>query len=150
MSTFFLNGAQVSGADDHRLLPFLRDVCGIKSVKNGCDMGICGACTVIIDGIKKTSCHQTLAQVAGKHVVTIEGMSQREREVYAYAFGKAGAVQCGFCIPGMVLSAKALLDKNTSSNVRADSTGHSWKSMSMYRICKDHAGHSVGRAITVR
>lgn len=127
MSTFFLNGAQVSGADDHRLLPFLRDVCGIKSVKNGCDMGICGACTVIIDGIKKTSCHQTLAQVAGKHVVTIEGMSQREREVYAYAFGKAGAVQCGFCIPGMVLSAKALLDKTphpTSEQIRQGIRGN--------------------------
>lgn len=111
MVTFYLNGNLVSGDEDRKLLTFLREDFGITSVKNGCDIGVCGACTVIVDGVKKTSCRQTLRQLEGKRVVTLEGLSQREQDVYAYAFGKAGAVQCGYCIPGMVLSAKALLDK---------------------------------------
>lgn len=118
MVTFYLNGSPVSGMEDKKLMTFLREDCGITSVKNGCDMGVCGACTVLIDGVKKTACRQTLAQVAGRQVLTVEGLSTQEQEVYSYAFGKAGAVQCGYCIPGMVLSAKALLDRNPDPDRR--------------------------------
>mgnify|MGYP000846726065 FL=1 len=86
MVTFYLNGNLVSGDEDRKLLTFLREDFGITSVKNGCDIGVCGACTVIVDGVKKTSCRQTLRQLEGKRVVTLEGLSQREQDVYAYAF----------------------------------------------------------------
>ena len=94
------------------LLDILRNTLRLKSVKDGCSEGACGTCTVLIDGKAMKCCVQKAGRVAGKHIVTVEGLSQREKDVYSYAFGKAGAVQCGFCIPGMVMCAKALLDVN--------------------------------------
>ena len=64
------------------------------------------------DGKAVKACVQTVSRLDGKSVLTVEGLSEWEKEVYVYAFGEAGAVQCGFCIPGMVICAKALLDKN--------------------------------------
>lgn len=97
---------------DMRLMDFLRDELRLTGTKDGCSAGACGACTVLVDGKKGKACIPKLSQLAGKEVVTIEGLTEREREVFVYAFGHCGAVQCGFCIPGMVMSAKALIDEN--------------------------------------
>ena len=107
-----INGQWHEAAEDGKLLDYLRDELGLTGTKDGCGAGACGACTVIIDGKKTKSCIFKLSQLEGKHIVTIEGLTDRERDVYAYAFGECGAVQCGFCIPGMVISAKALIDEN--------------------------------------
>ena len=112
MFSFTVNGKQVSTGETKKLIDFLRDDLRLTSVKNGCMEGACGACTVVVDGKAQRACIPTTAKMEGKSVVTVEGLSQRERQVYAYAFTEAGAVQCGFCIPGMVMSAKALLDSN--------------------------------------
>lgn len=101
---------QIEG--DGKLLPFLRDVCKCKSVKDGCSEGACGACHVLVDGKAVKACIPTLSDMDGRHILTVEGFSQEEKELYAYAFAHAGAVQCGFYIPGMVICAKGLLDEN--------------------------------------
>jgi selenium-dependent xanthine dehydrogenase len=111
---FTLNNEIVKVDVDQNLLEFLREDARIVSVKNGCAEGTCGSCTVLINGNAWRACKVKLSKLQGRTVTTIEGLSQREKEVYTWAFGKAGAVQCGFCIPGMVMSAKALLDKNPS------------------------------------
>jgi len=92
------------------LIDFLRDELKLTSVKNGCGTGVCGACTVIIDGALKRSCTLTLEKVDNLKIVTLEGISNKEKDRFASAFAKVGAVQCGFCIPGMMVATKALLD----------------------------------------
>ena len=74
--------------------------------------GACGACTVIIDGETCRACVPTTDTLEGRNIITVEGLTDWESKVYTYAYGEAGAVQCGFCIPGMVMCTKALLDKN--------------------------------------
>lgn len=112
MVNFTVNGQAISTDQDKKLMAFLRDELRLTSVKDGCSEGACGACTIIVDGKATRACILPLSKMEGKTVVTDEGLSSREKEVYAYCFGKVGAVQCGFCIPGMVMSAKALLDQN--------------------------------------
>ncbi len=114
MVTLTVNGKQVQGPEERKLLPFLREELRLTSVKDGCNSGACGACTVLIDGKATRACTQPLAKLAGKCVTTVEGLSEREKEVFAYAFAECGAVQCGFCIPGMVISGKGLIDQNPS------------------------------------
>jgi selenium-dependent xanthine dehydrogenase len=119
--TFFLNGNKIQTDSDKKLLHFLREDMSLAGTKDGCSEGACGTCTVIIDGKATKSCLQKLSKLEGKTIVTIEGLSPREQEVYAHCFASAGAVQCGFCTPGMIMSAKALLDTNpspTSDDVR--------------------------------
>ena len=111
MATFFLNGTEITVAKKQKLLRFLRDEMHITSAKDGCSEGACGACTVLIDGEPCRACVPDTERLDGKHVLTVEGLSNFEKAAFAYAFGEAGAVQCGFCIPGMVLCAKSLLDK---------------------------------------
>ncbi len=111
MATFFLNGAEVTVSKKQKLLRFLRDEMHITSAKDGCSEGACGACTVLIDGEPCRACIPDTERLDGKSVLTVEGLSDFEKAVYTFAFGEAGAVQCGFCIPGMVLCAKSLLDK---------------------------------------
>ena len=112
MITFELNGKVIQTDADKNLLVFLRKDMGIKSAKDGCSEGACGACSVLVDGVSRRACTQSVQKLDGECVTTVEGLSEYEKQVYAYCFAKAGAVQCGFCIPGMVISAKALLDKN--------------------------------------
>ena len=112
MAAFTVNGRPVTAEKNQKLLRFLRDELRLTSVKDGCSEGACGACTVLVDGKAVRACIPQTDKLEGKSVLTVEGLSEREKEVYTYAFGAAGAVQCGFCIPGMVLSAKALLDRN--------------------------------------
>lgn len=110
MSCFTVNGNAVRADKNESLLRFLRDTLRLTSVKDGCSEGACGTCTVIVDGKAVKACVQRTERMEGKDVITVEGLSAFEKEVYVYAFGTAGAVQCGFCTPGMVMSAKALLD----------------------------------------
>ena len=113
MPSFKINGCDVaSDAPNRKLLTFLREDLGLAGTKDGCSEGACGACTVLVDGKATRACVPSLAKLEGKSVVTIEGLTAREKAVYSYSFAKAGAVQCGYCIPGMVMSAKALLDVN--------------------------------------
>lgn len=113
--SFVLNDENVSIEVDprKRLLDILREDFMLTGVKEGCSEGECGACTVIIDGKAVTSCLLLAPQVNGRRVTTIEGLKKNgELHPLQEAFIKAGAVQCGFCTPGMILAAKALLDKN--------------------------------------
>lgn len=112
MFKFQINGQWHETATDKTLLQYLRDDLHLTGTKDGCAAGACGACTVIAGGKKVKACVLKVSQLADKPVVTIEGLTEREKDVYVYAFGECGAVQCGFCIPGMVMSAKALLDEN--------------------------------------
>ena len=114
MAAFTVNGREVQPSKKQKLLRFLRDELRLTSVKDGCSEGACGACTVIIDGEVCKACVPDTDMLAGRSIVTVEGLTEWEQRVYTYAYGKAGAVQCGFCIPGMVLCTKALLDKNLS------------------------------------
>ena len=112
MAAFTVNGKPVTVEQNQKLIRYLRDSLGLTSVKDGCSEGACGTCTVLIDGRPTRACIPQTDKLEGKSVLTVEGLTDFEKRVYTYAFGQAGAVQCGFCIPGMVMCAKALLDGN--------------------------------------
>jgi len=114
MATFIVNGKSVTVEKNQKLIRFLRDELHLTSVKDGCSEGACGTCHVLIDGKPTKACIPQTDKLEGKTIQTVEGLSDWEKEVYTFAFGEAGAVQCGFCIPGMVISAKALLDVNNN------------------------------------
>ena len=112
---FTLNGEEVAyaGSATDRLLDVLRDEYRCTSVKCGCKEGECGACSVLIDGTLLNSCCVAMGAIEGASVVTMEGYRETERfAALDKAFGELSAVQCGFCIPGMVLAAEALLSQN--------------------------------------
>jgi selenium-dependent xanthine dehydrogenase len=108
-----VNGHRIQTEINKKLLPFLRENLGLTGTKDGCSEGACGTCTILIDGKAVKSCLVTTEKLEGKSVITIEGLSSREQKVYSFCFAQAGAVQCGYCTPGMIMSAKALLDKNS-------------------------------------
>jgi carbon-monoxide dehydrogenase small subunit len=112
---FKLNGSEVSITADptRRLIDILRDDLNLTGTKEGCGEGECGACAVLIDGELVNSCLTAAMFIKGKEVMTIEGFSTNERFMaIKEGFDKAGSVQCGFCTPGVVLAAEALLRKN--------------------------------------
>jgi selenium-dependent xanthine dehydrogenase len=111
-----INGRDCEAAHDKNLLSYLRDDLRLTAAKDGCSEGACGTCTVLVDGKKAKACALKLSALAGKKVLTPEGIATEEMRVYEYCFAEAGAVQCGFCIPGMILSAKSLLDHNLRPN----------------------------------
>ncbi len=98
------------------LLDFLRGELGLKGTKAGCGIGACGACTVLVDGRPVKSCVTPVKKAAGKKILTIEGLENGDGTLHPLqqAFLDAGAVQCGFCTPGMILAAYALLLRNPS------------------------------------
>jgi xanthine dehydrogenase molybdenum-binding subunit len=112
---FVLNGEprSASAADGATLLEVLREGCGVTSAKDGCaPEGSCGACTVLVDGKAVVACAQPAARFAGREVVTQEGLDRQVREQWAECFVAAGASQCGYCSPGILMKAEALLRKN--------------------------------------
>src|SRR5436309_14497139 len=112
---FTLNGAPVEAEarPGMSLLELLREECGVTSVKDGCaPRGSCGACTVPVEGKAVGSCAQKAGHAEGRSVVTQEGLSAAEREMWADCFVASGASQCGFCSPGIVMKAEGLLAKN--------------------------------------
>ena len=121
-----VNGQEVTVDAEHpHLLAALRDELDITSPKDGCSpSGQCGCCTVLIDGKVVVSCQQSLEKVAGKSVVTLEGLDQAERDSYANAFAACGGLQCGFCIPGIVMRAKGQIDKKGAALTKSDMSRH--------------------------
>ena len=104
---------RMDAAPDRRLIDFLRQDMGLTSVKEGCGEGECGACTVMVDGKAVSACLMLTGQIDGREMLTVEGLSEGDTlSALQQAFVDAGAIQCGFCTPGMLMSARALLDEN--------------------------------------
>jgi xanthine dehydrogenase molybdenum-binding subunit len=124
MTRFTLNGKTVEVEEGHpHLLAALREELGVVSPKDGCSpTGQCGCCTVLVDGRAITSCTQSLESVAGKSVVSLEGLPSEEVSRYARAFAARGALQCGFCTPGIVMRTKALVDAKGPALTRAEAS----------------------------
>lgn len=110
--SFIVNGVQRTTSENKTLLRYLRDDLRLLSVKDGCSEGACGTCTIIVDGKAIKACVLSTKRAEGRTITTVEGLSDLEKEAFVYAFGAKGSVQCGFCIPGMVIAGKALLDQN--------------------------------------
>ena len=112
---FIINGREIclDLPPDRRVVDILREDLGLTGTKEGCGSGECGACTIIVDGETRLSCLMVAAQLAGRKILTIEGLS-REGNLHPVqeAFIERGAVQCGFCTPGMVITSTALLQRN--------------------------------------
>lgn len=123
---FVVNGTPVTVRRDHpHLLAALREELNITSPKDGCSpSGQCGCCTVLVDGKAIVSCQQSLDKVANTEITTLEGVSEIERNAFANAFAACGGLQCGFCIPGIVVRAKAQIDKKGASLKREDMARH--------------------------
>ena len=128
---FILNGEEVKVEvePEWTLLYFLREVYGLTGTKEGCGYGECGACTVIINDKAINSCLYPVLEVEGKNVTTIEGLLSKDGELHPLqkAFIEQGAVQCGFCTPGMIMAAKALLDekkKPTEDDIKESIAGN--------------------------
>ena len=125
--SFVVNGVPCSTEEEKPLLRYLRDELRLTSVKDGCSEGACGTCTILVDGKAVKACVLSTKRAAGKEIVTVEGLSEAEREAFVYAFGAVGAVQCGFCIPGMVMATYVLLSKNpdpTEEEIRVGISGN--------------------------
>ncbi len=110
------------------LLDLLRNTLGLTGAKRGCEVGECGACTVLLDGVAVNSCLILAPQVEGRHIITVEGLAEGETLApLQEAFLDHDAVHCGFCTPGMLLSAKDLLDHTpspTEQDIRAAISGN--------------------------
>ena len=143
MFTVTINDNSYSIQEDMNLLDFLREEAGLTSLKNGCSEGSCGACMVLVDGKAVRACLLTMTKVKEKRIITVEGLTQLEKDIYSWAFTEAGAVQCGFCIPGMVISAKALLDQNLSP------TGQEIKKALKGNICRCTGYVKIEKAIAM-
>lgn len=103
---------EVLVSPNYTLLEVLRDKLGLMGTKRGCDLGACGACTVLLDGEACLSCLLLAVDARDKEILTIEGLSEgSDLHPLQEAFVKNGALQCGFCTPGMILTAKAILDE---------------------------------------
>lgn len=126
-----LNGSRIDvTVDGHQsLLDLLRGPLGMTGTKEGCGEGECGACTVLVDGLAVNSCLYPAFEAQDKNVLTIEGLADRNNRlsIIQQAFVDSGAIQCGFCTPGMILSAKALLDSQpdpTDADIREALSGN--------------------------
>ena len=128
--SFYVNNrlVQLETDPDRRLLDILREDLSLTGTKEGCAEGECGACTVLLDGEAIHSCLTLAIQLEGRHVVTIEGLSETgELDILQKAFVEEIAIQCGFCTTGMIMSAKALLLKNptpTEEEIRVALSGN--------------------------
>ena len=125
-----VNGEKISREikDDELLLTFLREDLGLTGTKEGCGEGDCGACTVLVDGVSVNSCLYLAALTEGKSITTIEGIAKNgELSEIQSAFIRHGAIQCGFCSPGMIVSAEYLLSQNpdpTPEEIRRGLSGN--------------------------
>jgi aldehyde oxidoreductase len=141
--TFTLNGSEVTVGDHPHLLAALREELDVTSPKDGCSpSGQCGCCTVLVEGKAMIACSLGLDRVAGKAVTTLEGVDEAERERYARAFASTGALQCGFCTPGIVMRAKALVDKDGPALTRDKAARHLGG-----HLCRCTGYHSILDAI---
>jgi carbon-monoxide dehydrogenase small subunit len=141
---FNLNGKDVEAdvPPNTTLLNMLRNDFGLTSVKKGCEVGECGACTILLDGVPVNSCMVLAPKVSGRKVVSVEGLL-RDGELHPLqkAFIEENALQCGFCTPGFILTAKALLDevkKPTVEQVKEALSGN---------LCRCGAYHMITKAV---
>ena len=121
----WVNGEPVSRevADNRLLIDFLRDDLGLTGTKEGCSVGVCGACTVLVDGQPVSACLSLAVSVADCRLVTIEGLAEGERlHPLQHAFLEYGGFQCGICTSGQIVAAKALLDTSNPQPSRRRST----------------------------
>ena len=126
MATFTVNGKSVTVEKNQKLIR-LRDELRLTSVKDGCSEGACGTCHVLIDGKATKACIPQTDKLEGKTIVTVEGLTDWEKQVYTFAFGEAGAVQCGFCTPGFIMTAVEILESGkeyTRDELRKLLSGH--------------------------
>ena len=138
-----LNGQRRSFSveTEETLLHVLREKAGLTGTKKGCDLGECGACTVIMNGYAVNSCCVFAVEADGSTVETIEGIGTPEHlHPLQQAFIDAGAIQCGFCTPGMIMSAKALLDREP----RRDPCSNVRQLVPLHRLYEDRAGNRRG------
>jgi carbon-monoxide dehydrogenase small subunit len=137
-----VNGEQqnIDVPSNMRLLQMLREVLGLTGTKDGCHAGECGACTVLVDGKPVNSCMMLAVEVDGHEVLTIEGLAKDGKlDPLQQAFGDHNAVQCGFCTPGMVISAYALLKRNSNpsaEDIKKALVGNLCRCTGYYRIIK--------------
>ncbi|MFB3886476.1 MAG: (2Fe-2S)-binding protein [Thermodesulfobacteriota bacterium] len=138
---FVLNGETIRvEIEPHlTLLQLLRENLGLTGTKEGCGLGDCGACTVLLDGTAINSCIFPAMEVEGRSITTIEGVADMEGKLHPIqkAFLEEGAIQCGFCTPGMILSSKALLDENpnpTEEEIRKGIAGNLCRCTGYVRI----------------
>ena len=124
--SFRVNGQDVSVAGDHpHLLAALRDELDMTSPKDGCSpSGQCGCCTIMIDGKAQVSCQYPVSKAEGRSIITLEGVDEAERQSFSDAFAACGGLQCGFCIPGIVMRAKSQIDKKGSDLTREEMSRH--------------------------
>ncbi len=147
-----INGRSYDVAVENRqtLVDVLRDELGLMGTKKGCDEGECGACTVLLDGKAVHACLVLAVDVRGRQITTIEGLSKNgDLDPLQESFITHGAVQCGFCTPGMILAAKALLDTNpnpTEEEVRMALNGNLCRCTGYVRIVKAILGASKIKA----
>ena len=138
--TMKINGSmeQVTVPANMTLLTMLRQVVGLTGTKNGCTAGECGACTVLIDGEPTNSCMIFAGESDGKDIVTVEALAEEGRlSILQESIVEEGGVQCGFCTPGMLISAKALLDRTpnpTDEQIRAALVGNLCRCTGYVRI----------------
>ncbi len=134
------NTFTISVPSQKTLLEVLREDLGLTGTKEGCSEGECGVCTVLLDGIPVRSCLLFAVDVRGRHVTTVEGLAQGEKlHPIQKAFIEQGAIQCGFCTPGMILSAKALLDHTpspTEDEIRVAISGNLCRCTGYQKIIK--------------
>ncbi len=142
---FKLNGSEVrleGVPGEESLLSLLRERLGLLGTKEGCGVGECGACSVLLDGRVVNACLTAAWQAAGREVTTIEGLApEGELHPLQQAFMEAGAVQCGFCTPGMILAAKDLLDRNPNPDEEAVKTALAGN------LCRCTGYHDIIRAV---
>ena len=143
---FVLNGKEVKfiGSPAARLLDVLREEFRLTGVKCGCKEGECGACSVILDGLLVNSCMVAMGSISGSSITTIEGYRETERyAVLDKAFASVSAVQCGYCIPGMVLAAECILAKTphpTEDEIRVGISGN---------LCRCTGYNAIVNAISI-
>jgi len=127
---FTLNGKEllIHAPPDRRVVDLLREELGLSGTKEGCGSGECGACAILVDGEARLSCLMLAAQLEGRSIITVEGLSSdRSLHPVQQAFVEAGAVQCGFCTPGMVLASVDFLQHNpmpTRAEIREALSGN--------------------------
>lgn len=135
---FTVNGQVQRTEEDKPLLRYLRDDLKLYSVKDGCSEGACGTCTIVVDGKAIKSCVLTTKRAVGRNILTVEGLSDEWKDAFVYAFGAVGAVQCGFCIPGMVMAGTGIVAEQFKSDGRRCEIRAARKYLPLYRIQENY------------
>ena len=126
----------------HTLLEVLREECGLTGTKHGCELGECGTCTVLVDGVPVLSCLALTAEMEGRSIETVEGLQDgNELHPLQAAFADLGAAQCGYCTPGMLMTAKALLEEN------ADPSADDIRTALAGNLCRCTGYHKIIEAV---